>query len=513
MKALFKLFLALCLAAGVAVACYNDTALKSDIADLQGRVKTLEELVRTANGNISSLGGLVDALNGKVYINSVTETSDGYIIKFSDGKTATITNGKSPVIGVAIHQGVYYWTLDGEWLLDAGGQKIPVTGNDALAPQLKIDGGDWYVSTDGGKTWTKLGKATGEDGDSMFKSVSCDESFWIFVLANGDTIKIGRGIHGAKSVTVIPSMSDGSVRAARGKFTVSFDVLPAEAAEGLAGESDEIFTFKAVYTAITKASNSVILPILSKEGKEGTLLLTVDGSVLDDSFSRGVSGASACLQIVQGDNVLSSGYFSLYYYDPANGYEYVDLGLPSGLKWATMNVGATKPEESGDYFAWGETEPKTDYSWSTYKWCNGSYDTKTKYNTSSSYGTVDNKTVLDPEDDAANVNWGGSWRMPTAEECNELINNCTWTWTTENGVKGSKLTGPNGKSIFLPAAGDRESTGLFFAGSFGYYWSSSLDTGNSLKAYNFFFNSNVNSNVYWNYYYIHNGQSVRPVTE
>lgn len=166
-----------------------------------------------------------------------------------------------------------------------------------------------------------------------------------------------------------------------------------------------------------------------------------------------------------------------------NGYEYVDLGLPSGLKWATCNVGATSPEEFGDYFAWGETEPKSYYDWSTYKWCRGSYDTMTKYCTSSSYGTVDNKTVLDPEDDAAHVNWGGAWRMPTRAEQDELRNKCTWTWTTQNGVNGYKVTGLNGNSIFLPAAGYRVNGGLSGAGSNGDYWSSSLSTGYSSLAY------------------------------
>ena len=189
----------------------------------------------------------------------------------------------------------------------------------------------------------------------------------------------------------------------------------------------------------------------------------------------------------------------------------IDLGLPSGLKWATMNVGASKPEEYGDYFAWGETEPKSNYSWSTYKWCNGSYNSLTKYNTSSSYGTVDNKTVLDPEDDAAHVNWGGSWRMPTDEEWTELIDNCTWTWTTENGVNGRLVTSnTNGNSIFLPAAGYRNGTYLFLAGSDGYYWSSSLNPGGPYGAYNVYFGSGDVGRYGGSRYY---GQSVRPVSE
>ncbi len=153
-------------------------------------------------------------------------------------------------------------------------------------------------------------------------------------------------------------------------------------------------------------------------------------------------------------------------------HEYVDLGL--SVKWATMNVGANAPEEYGDYFAWGETEPKDNYNWLTYKWCRGSYDTMTKYCTSSKYGSVDNKTVLDLEDDAARANWGGTWRMPTVDEIKELVKNCSWKWTTQSGVNGLKLTGPNGNSIFLPAAGSRSYDGLSWAGYYGYYWSSSL---------------------------------------
>ena len=157
-----------------------------------------------------------------------------------------------------------------------------------------------------------------------------------------------------------------------------------------------------------------------------------------------------------------------------DGYEYVDLGLPSGIKWAAYNVGATKPEEYGGYYAWGETEEKENYQWSTYKWCTYIYGTykKTKYCTDSSYGTVDNKTVLDPEDDVAHVKWGGGWRMPTKAEQDELLNNCDWDRTTLNGVKGFRVTGPNGNSIFLPRAGLRDGTDSWM--SWGYCWSSSL---------------------------------------
>ena len=190
-------------------------------------------------------------------------------------------------------------------------------------------------------------------------------------------------------------------------------------------------------------------------------------------------------------------------------HEYVDLGL--SVKWATCNVGAEKPEDYGDYFAWGETQPKEQYYWTTYKYCKGSSSTLTKYCNNSSYGNggfTDTKTVLDTEDDAATVNWGGAWRMPTDEEMTELREQCKWTWTTQNGVNGHKIVGPNGNSIFLPAAGYMNGTSLSDVGSWGYYWSSSLYAGNSYRAYYAFFYS---GKVGRNYSIRSNGQSVRPV--
>ena len=181
------------------------------------------------------------------------------------------------------------------------------------------------------------------------------------------------------------------------------------------------------------------------------------------------------------------------------GHEYVDLGL--SVKWATCNVGAKIPEEYGDYFAWGEVKSKEDYSWETYKY--EIEDNLIKYNGS------DGKIVLDVEDDAATVNWGGNWRMPTAEEQQELFNNCTWTWTTQNGVNGYNVTGPNGNSIFLPAAGCMDEGTLNFAGLGGAYWSSSLDIddlGNAYYVY-FFGLDDLDWEIDLRYY----GLTVRPV--
>ncbi len=156
-----------------------------------------------------------------------------------------------------------------------------------------------------------------------------------------------------------------------------------------------------------------------------------------------------------------------------NGHEYVDLGLPSGTLWATCNVGASSPEEYGDYFDWGETTPKSVYTWDTYKY-GSAYNKQTKYCIDSIYGLVDNRAELEPSDDAATVNWGSEWCMPTIIQLDELIRHCIWTWTTLNSVEGMLVVGPNGNTIFLPAAGRRFDSSLFDAGSWDYYWSSSL---------------------------------------
>lgn len=192
----------------------------------------------------------------------------------------------------------------------------------------------------------------------------------------------------------------------------------------------------------------------------------------------------------------------------ANGHEYVDLGLPSGTLWATCNIGASSPEEYGDYYAWGETETKNDYSWSTYKWCNGTENTLTKYISNSSYGSVDNKWELDLEDDVAHVKWGGKWRMPTNGEMIEFKSNCTWTWTILNGVYGYKVVGKNGNSIFLPAAGCRVGFDLNHAGEFGFYWSSTLGSTQPTFSNNLYFDlSNKSTGISLRYA----GRSIRPV--
>lgn len=192
----------------------------------------------------------------------------------------------------------------------------------------------------------------------------------------------------------------------------------------------------------------------------------------------------------------------------AGRYEYVDLDLPSGTLWATCNVGASNPEEYGCYYAWGETEEKSVYSRSTYKWCDADSDTIIKYCTEGIYGIIDNKSVLEAEDDVAHIRWGGNWRIPTANEQQELYDNCDWNYGDLNGVVGYWVTSRNnGKSIFLPAAGCRQGSEVRYCGMFGYYWSGVLCGDNSNAYCLRFYDKHINREGYGRF----TGFTVRPV--
>jgi hypothetical protein len=159
-------------------------------------------------------------------------------------------------------------------------------------------------------------------------------------------------------------------------------------------------------------------------------------------------------------------------------HEYVDLGLPSGTLWATCNVGANNPEDYGDFFAWGETTTKEGFFIPNYKYANGEYKKVTKYCPKKKNGVngyTDNLTTLESSDDAASTNWGSGWCMPTQQQFQELADKCTWTQTTQNGKNGFEVKGPNGNSIFLPAAGRYNGKALIGDGTDGYYWSSELN--------------------------------------
>lgn len=199
-----------------------------------------------------------------------------------------------------------------------------------------------------------------------------------------------------------------------------------------------------------------------------------------------------------------------------NGHEWVDLGLPSGLKWATCNVGASAPEEPGSYFAWGETEPKAKYSWKTYKFAQetnlfGYISQLSKYVTAHRFGRVDGKKCLESEDDVAADQWGERWRMPTADEMVELLYNCTWEWNALNGSPGFLVTSKrNGNSIFLPTGGVMEGSTVDYSMESGRYWSSSLNLDENIESFFLVF-SRYSSMVRQGERHL--GRLVRPVTE
>ena len=503
-------------------ACHND--IWDAIDGLDSRVTKLEELCKEMNTNITSLQTIVSVLQSNDFITGIVEIKKngeviGYTITFgkhdpitiyhgqdgkdgADGKDGQNGSANAPVIGVAQDtDGVYYWTLNGEWLLDDNGNKLPVSGKDGqngangsngqdgadgkdgqdgedgkdgadgqdgkdgITPQLKIEDGYWYISYDNGATWTQLGKATGEDGkdgadgedgkdgqngadgkdgqdgDSMFQSVTQDENYVYFTLADGTVIKIAKG--------------NGSNDQPNSEFIFTITYDP-NGGEGLMEKDTFYYDYSVTidYCQFTKEG------YFFKEWntrQDGTGVSYTGGRVLN--AYRNITLYAQWGSLTEG----------------------VDLGL--SVKWASVNIGANKPEEYGDYFAWGETETKSQYGYSTYKWLQGKYYTLTKYNTDYDYGNViDNKIVLDKEDDAAVANWGGNWRMPTDAECVELCNNTIWEEITQNGVKGMKVTSTkNGNSIFLPIAGSYTHYG-FDAESY-IYWSSSLYPSNPENAY------------------------------
>lgn len=232
--------------------------------------------------------------------------------------------------------------------------------------------------------------------------------------------------------------------------------------------------------AVAAASVLAIMALSSIQGKE----------------EKEVSAAKTPVKVRSNRDVSSEGSI--------NGHKWIDLGLPSGLRWAECNVGATMPEESGEYFAWGETQPKSDYS------AVSSLTYKVPYESLLKNGIVDESGTLTNKHDAARTSWGGTWRMPTEEEFTELINACEWTLASFNGVNGYLVTGPNAKSIFLPAASFRQNMNLDNVGEFGDYWSSSMIQDLSGVACSLGYSSkSFGQRRYARYA----GRSVRPVTD
>ena len=284
------------------------------------------------------------------------------------------------------------------------------------------------------------------------------------VDANGDVFAIGIG-----DVTITAKAGD---KTAECKVTVKR--VPVSSVS-LDMTTLELFVGRtAILTATVKPDNATDKTVTWTSSNSAVASVDNDGKVT---------------AIVKGDAVITatandgSGVFASCAVDVKDSYtavagEAVDLGL--SVKWSSMNLGATTPTGYGDYFAWGEIAPKDNYSWETYKWCNGSLSTLTKYNVNSNYGTVDNKTEFkdyDYEDDAARQALGGKWRIPSDAEWTELKNKCKWEWTTQNDVKGYLVTSKyNGNSIFLPAGSSWSGTSVTkeYLGTSGDYWSSAV---------------------------------------
>ena len=261
---------------------------------------------------------------------------------------------------------------------------------------------------------------------------------------------------------------------------------------------DEKRTITAIVRPATAANKNVIW------SSNNTSVATVDQS--GEVTAKAIGSCTITCSATDGSGVKAECQVTVTTTnsETINGRDYVDLGLPSGTLWATCNVGANSPVEYGDYFAWGETEPKSDYNWDTYQLCNGSGLTITKYYFD------DGLKELFPEDDAATANWGSEWQMPNEDQFSELLNSeyTIKVWTTLKGVEGYKFTSKvNGNSIFMPAAGNREGTSLNKEGSYGYYWTRSLST-NSGIAYKKYFSKTANGGLNENRCY---GNSVRPV--
>ncbi|MDY6300597.1 MAG: SUMF1/EgtB/PvdO family nonheme iron enzyme [Bacteroidales bacterium] len=358
--------------------------------------------------------------------------------------------------------GQYHFPVEGGELVKQFGD-ITCYGIDFFA-SIPCDEGDWYVHDDG-----------------------CDIPDWLHVnLADGEwnwDNDIPTGVVTA-SVTADPLPTGEKYREAVVRFEIPGAYLDYKFTQGednpayLRGDvnGDEIVSIKDV--------TSLIDYLLSDDASS----IILSNADLDANGIVNIADVTCLI------DYLLSGSWPDDPVTPPDTHEWVDLGLPSGTLWATCNVGANSPEEYGDYFAWGETEPKEVYSSQTYKWCNGSDSTLTKYCTRSSYGYngfTDGKTELDPSDDAATANWGSGARMPTLEQIKELENSCTWKWTTRNGVNGELVTGPNGKTIFLPATGFRWDSSLSFVGSTGDYWSRTLGYYGPHYAYYLGFGSDV----------------------
>ena len=337
---------------------YDDSELKSDINDLKSRMAALEKQCKNMNENLTSLQAIVDAIQKQDGIVSVTDLPDGqgYSVKFVSGKVIYLYNGKNGTDGVTPKisvrkdsDGIYYWTVDGDWLI-VDGKKVRAVGldgkdgqsgndgKDAVTPQLKIVDGFWYISYDNGKSWAKLGKATGEngkdgqdgkDGDGFFKSVTVEDGYAVFVMNDSEltTLRIPiAGVSVVSSIKYVPESLDGVVKVRYWKsgdkyvpedITIKFEVLPQGAVDYIVKNWKEILTAKAIYASSTRAAIGDFATMNIKNvvgGEDNIIVVTIDAKSLDDLFFSTDIYVAANLRLsvkMNGSESISSDYLPL----------------------------------------------------------------------------------------------------------------------------------------------------------------------------------------------------------
>ena len=397
-----------------------------------------------------------------------TEASFG-LNGFTDGKTV-----------LELEDDIAHISLGGKWRMPTKSELdelmklctwkwVTVNGINGYEVRSSVNGNSVFLPAAGRKEYTSV---EGLDSYGWYWSSTCGGYYYSssFVFNNSSVVRVDDWTR-FNGIPIRPVYGDPSIPVE----SVSLDISQLNLC---VGESRRI-------SAAILPSSASVKNVKWSSSNDSIAKVTSDGVVT--GIAPGYS--TITVETVDGGKTASC---SLAVIDPRKPYkmpEIVDLGL--SVMWASFNLGATKPEEYGDYYAWGETEPGygcldplvwriekgSGYSWSSYQWSVDSFYTLTKYCVQDTYGFngfTDGKTVLDPEDDAVRVNLGDKWRMPTKSELNELMNRCTWAWTSLNEVDGVMVTGPNGKTIFLPAAGQWDNKNLINQGHYCRLWSSSL---------------------------------------
>ncbi len=444
-KILFTLFIFLLLAL---VACTNeeDLSLPEPGGDESGTVTCR----MVFDGTVAGYDG-------------ATRAGDGHEWKDGDRLYIRFLGGSSTVTGCAVYSAVSEWTLNLSGTL--------ATGDGLVCEVYYFENATYKSNTQVELTaysavYECLNGSYGYNGDELFLSAQLSPKTGRVRFVSGSAQSfIVRGIScytsfdlGSKSFASSSSMSELTTVQQGEEFSTGY-----------------IYGFYA------------------DENTREIKLMTDAYYMRKFPLSMLQAGMSGYITVPAADNY--EGWKQIPTTGTLNGYAWVDLGLPSGIKWATCNVGASSPEEYGDYYAWGETSTKSDYSEST----------------SSTYGKDMSDIGGNAQYDVARNQWGSTWRMPTEAEFQELIDNCTWKWTTQNNVNGYRVKSKkNGNSIFLPAAGYRYGTSLSSTGSYGYYWSSTPNESNTDYAYYLYFYSGDHYTHWSNRSY---GPSVRPVSE